>query len=409
MNKRLFIVTGDHSGDQHGARVVRALRQADPALEIAAVGGHNLEAAGAQLIEDQSKMGRVGFGAFTGAPYHYFLGRKILKFLSVFQPAAVLLIDYGGFNLWLAGELKKRNIPVYYFIPPQVWASRKGRLKKIQATVRRVFCIFPFEEALYQEHGIPVTFVGHPLVGQLPPPVDRAAFCAEHGLDPKKKIIALLPGSRRLEIEYLLKPIMQALPKIVAQAHTQVQFVMAQSGSLPPAWLAQQIAKATQGSKIPVTQISGQTHALLSVADVGIIKSGTATLEAALYHLPMVIIYKVQPFVYEIGRRLCYLPCLGLPNILTDVKHPPVPELLQQDLTPEQLANEISYLLRSESSQSQRQRRAFAQIEALLGGKEDTRTQAAERVAQGLLTELFEDRTPVSEPQAQSTESVVTP
>lgn len=392
--KRLFIIAGDHSGDIHGANVVRALQRLDSSMHIAAVGGEEIRSTGAYLLADQSAMGRVGFGAITGAPYHYFLGRKILKFLQEFKPDGVLLIDYGGFNLWMAGQLKKRGYKVYYFIPPQVWASRKGRIKKIKETCRRVFCIFPFEEPLYQEAGVPVTFVGHPLAGQLPPPVSRESFCAQNGLDPGRKIIAVLPGSRKSEIGFMLRPVLASLPRL-ARAYRQAntdealpQFVIARAGSLSHEYLTscldqERRALGTLAESGGVSVLDKQTHSLLSVADAAIVKSGTSTLEAALYHTPMVIIYKVHNFVYRIGRKLCYLPVMGLPNILTDMTRPPVPELLQEDLTSENIANTLLPLLDEDSSQRQKQMKAFHSIQQTLGAY-----QAAEKVAAELIREL---------------------
>lgn len=381
--KRLFIVTGDHSGDQHAGKVVTALKAIDPNIHVAAVGGKSLQEAGAYLLSDQSQMGRVGFGAFTGAPYHFFLGRKILGFLKDFQPDGVLLIDYGGFNLWMAGMLRKQGYRVFYFIPPQVWASRKGRLKKIKATVNRVFCIFPFEQELYEAMGIPVTFVGHPLAGQLPPPANRKEFCEANGLPVDGKLVALLPGSRKSEIQFLLEPILASVPKIAQGVRDAggepVHFVMAKAGSLNQAWFDERWQKLRDVLKgIPVTMVEGQTHSLLSVADAAVVKSGTATLETALYQTPMVIVYKVQKLVYEIGRRLVYLPCLGLPNILTDVNNPPVPELLQDDFTAENIAHGIIPLLDSLSPETKRQRHAFEIIRQALGSHHATDKVASE-------------------------------
>lgn len=215
--RRLFIITGDYSGDVHAASVVRALRQINPETQVAAVGGANLKALGVELVSDQSIMGRLGLSSLFSAPEHWLLGRKILKYLDTFRPDAVLLIDYGMFNLWMAGQLKKRGIKVFYFIPPQVWASRKGRIRRIKAHVDHVFCIFPFEETLYRSQGIPVTYVGHPLAGQLPPRVDRALFCREHGLDPARPIVGLLPGSRKGEVASLMSPMVQSVMAIREQ------------------------------------------------------------------------------------------------------------------------------------------------------------------------------------------------
>jgi len=363
--KRLFLLTGDYSGDMHAANVVKALRALQPDIKLAAVGGQHLQAEGVELISDQSKMGRVGFGSVLGAPYHYFLGRRILDFLAGFKPDAVLLIDYGVFNLYMAQQLKKRGIKVFYFIPPQVWATRRGRIKKIKKFVDHVFCIFPFEEKLYQSHGVPVTYVGHPLVGQLPPPVNRENFCRDNGLKTTVPIVGLFPGSRKMEIDYLLKSIIHSIPLIQREA-PHAEFVLAKAGSLDNDFFQKRLNEALQGiphyQRPKVTVVENQNHALLSIADVTVLASGTVTLEAALYRTPMVIIYKLHPIVYQIAIRLVYLPCMGLPNILTDMKHPIVPELWQDEANPQAIANNVKPLFDATTPQWIRQKSGFDQI-----------------------------------------------
>jgi lipid-A-disaccharide synthase len=368
--KRLFIITGDYSGDVHAARVVDALKEREPKLELAAVGGENLRSRGVQLLSDQSKMGRMGAGSFLGAPYHYMLGKRILRFLKEFKPDAVLLIDYGGFNLWMAGQLKGMGLKVLYFIPPQVWASRRGRLKSIRKNVDHVFCIFPFEKALYEAENIPVTYVGHPLIGELPPASDRDAFCARHGLDANKPILGIFPGSRKMEIDYLLKELIATLPRLHKE-RPDVQFVLAKAASLAPDYFQKRLAEAWEQAGFPEARtqerptlhvVENENHAVLSVSDVLIAKSGTTTLEAALYGTPMAIIYKGHPLIYPLAVWICYLPCIGLPNILTDMKNPPVPELWQGKVNPAQLTETLLPLLNRHSDAFQRQQTAFETI-----------------------------------------------
>jgi lipid-A-disaccharide synthase len=385
--KRLFILTGDYSGDVHAANVVKELRRLQPDIEIAAVGGPNLQALeGVQLISDQSGMGRVGFGSVLGAPYHYFLGKKIIRFLDTFHPDAVLLIDYGGFNLLMAKTLKAKGWKVLYFIPPQVWASRKGRINRIKVSVDHVFCIFPFEEAIYREQQIPVTYVGHPLVGQLPPPEKREAFCQRHGLNPEKSIIGLLPGSRKVEIDYLLKEMVGSSPKILRKC-PDAEFVIAKAASLGQKYFDQKFQQAVrhlpQRERKTIRIVNGENHAVLSVSDAVIAASGTVTLEAALYNTPMVITYKLNPIIWAIGSRMMYLPCIGLPNILLDPNNPGIPECLQDKATPNDLAEALLPLLDRKSPEARRQMEGFAQIRRMLsqGG-------AAANVAKGILREI---------------------
>jgi lipid-A-disaccharide synthase len=388
--KRLFIITGDYSGDVHAANVVKALRQRQPDIEIAAVGGRNLQAQGVPLVSDQSQMGRMGLGVVLGGPYHYFLGKKVLKFLKDFHPDAVLLIDYGVFNLWMAKQLKRMGIKVLYFIPPQVWASRKGRLQKIKASVDHVFCIFPFEEPLYQAHGIPVTYVGHPLIGQLPPSADKVAFCQAHGLDPEKPIVGVFPGSRKMEIDYLLDAIVGSMAKI-REAKSDVQFVLAKAASLKPDYFNQKLQKALAIfpalQTMPLTVLENENHAVLSVSDALIAKSGTTTLEAALYRTPMVIMYKGHPFMYWIALQLCYLPCIGLPNILTDMQNPIVKELWQDAVNPTEIAAHVLPLLNPQSAEYQRQQQGFEKIHQLFSVG-DAPSNVADRILDILHVEM---------------------
>lgn len=381
---RLFIITGDFSGDIHAGKVVEALRQSQPDIKLAAVGGMHLKALGVNLISDQSRMGQIGFGSFLGAPYHALLGRRILHFLKQFRPQAVLLIDYGVFNLYMAALIKKLGIKIFYFIPPQVWATRRGRIKKIKAHVDHVFCIFPFEEELYRAHGIPVTYVGHPLVGELPAPANREAFCQEHGLSPEQPIVGLFPGSRKLEINYLLPEIIGSLPRIL-EHHPDTQFVLAKASSLEDSFFIQRFERANQclpAEKKPrVHLITGQNHAILSVSDLIIAASGTVTLEAALYKTPMVIMYKLFPLVYQVAIRIAYLPCIGLPNILTDMHNPIVPELWQDKANPQTISETVRPLFDRQSVEVQKALRGFEQIQLDLNVGN-----AAANVAEGILT-----------------------
>ena len=386
MPKRLFIITGDPSGDVHAAHVVKELRRLQPDLEIEAVGGIQLEALGVPLLSDQRKLGKIGMGAFASIPYHYFLAQKILKHLKRFQPDAVLLIDYGGFNLRMATRLKAQGLKVLYFIPPQVWASRKGRLRTIKAAVDQVFCIFPFEEAIYQEQGIPVTYVGHPLIGQLPPPEKREAFCHRHGLNPEKTLIGLLPGSRKAEINWLIQDIIGTIP-LIHQQIPDAEFVIAKASGLPQDYYDQKFQEAIhrfpQIERKMIRIVDGENHAVLSVADAVIAASGTVTLEAALYNTPMVITYRVHPLLWAIGKYLLYLPCFGLPNILTDPYHPIVPEQFQDEATSQNLANALLPLLNHQSEEAKRQLEGFAKIRQSLsqGG-------TATNVAKGILQQM---------------------
>ena len=203
--KKLFIITGELSGDRHAADVVRELKRINPDIEIEAVGGQNLKEAGAKLYCDHSKMSAVGFN-FKIIYNHLMLGKKIAEYLKdEFKPDMVLMVDYGGFNLNLSKVLSKYNIKIYYYIPPQIWASRKWRLNTVKKCISKVLTIFPFEKAMYEKIGVDVEFVGHPLLAEIPEKKDKTSFYVENNLDKTKRLISIFPGSRVFEIKNLLE------------------------------------------------------------------------------------------------------------------------------------------------------------------------------------------------------------
>ncbi|MBX2860852.1 MAG: lipid-A-disaccharide synthase [Vampirovibrio sp.] len=376
---KIFIMTGDPSADLHAAHVAEALRHQNPSIQLEGIGGPHLEKVGVPLFETHEQMSRVGLDAWLSIPYHVGLGKRVLDYLETWQPNAVLMIDYGGFHLHMAGYLKKRGIRVFYYIPPQVWASRRERIGRIQQSVDHVFCIFPFEEALYKDHGVAVTYVGHPLTSHLPPPVDRNEFCKKHGLDPARKILAVLPGSRRAEVRHLAKPLIHAIQRIQT-ADPSVQCVVAQAASLKDQWFHQKMAGDLPAS---VIVLKDETRPILSVADAAVVASGTATLETAMYGTPMVIVYKLQPFVLEFGLKFCYLPCIGLPNILIDPHHPVAPELLHRHATPENISRKALTMLDPSAPETKKAKAAFAELHKVLDAYP-----TAEKVAGGILALL---------------------
>lgn len=203
--KKLFIITGEYSGDIHASHVVKALKAMTPDILIEGVGGENLRNAGVKLFSDQKKMGAVGLTPKIVLD-HFTLGKRIVDYLvKDFKPDAVLLIDYGVFNLNISKFLKKAGIKVFYYIPPQVWASRKWRINTIKKNIDEVLCIFPFEKDMYESYGIKTHYCGHPLVSQLAPKADKNDFFEKHGLDKNKKLVSIFPGSRIFELKNLMK------------------------------------------------------------------------------------------------------------------------------------------------------------------------------------------------------------
>lgn len=390
MSGRVFLLAGDYSGDIHAAAVVRALRAGRPSLQVSAVGGEHLEQEGVELVSNQSKMGKFGLGSLLAAPEHWFLGKKILKHVLDWKPDVILLIDYGMFNLYMAKQfkrsviLKEAGLQVFYFIPPQVWVSRRHRIKAIQAYIDHVFCIFPFEKPLYESYAIPVTYVGHPLARELPPADSRRDFCQRHQLNAERPVLGVFPGSRVSEINFLLDD-MIATASLLQQEKPDIQIVLAKAGSIDGQFLNDKLLAAFQRHQIDHQQfnlvvVEQQNHALLSVADVALLASGTVSLEAALYGTPMVIAYRLQPWVYAIAMRITYLKRAGLPNILTDIENPPVTEVLQNDLNPQNLFHALKPLFDSSSPAYQKQVKAFEEIKTLLSADRSAAEQVAEHI-----------------------------
>ena len=342
--KTLLVLTGDHSADGHAAAFIAALREARPgAWRIAGVGGEAMRATGIELIADHSNMNVIGPGGVVRAvPSHWQLAKQILAWVDAHKPAVAVVIDYGVFHLWLAPKLRARGVKVLYFIPPQIWGSRPWRLKKLRRAADEVLCILPFEEAYYRSKGIPATFVGNPLVARLPAPVSKEQFAARHGLDPTKTLIGLFPGSRRMEIHYLLAEQVGAARLLEQRFPGRFQFVMSKAKNLKRDFFTEAFARAG-GNELPSLKALEENHDLLSASDLALVKSGTVTLEATLYRTPMVVMYRGAYYVYLLARLLMTVKHISLPNNLAGRRL--VPELWQNDVNAQRIAEETEKLL----------------------------------------------------------------
>jgi len=341
MQQKIFIITGEHSGDIHASKVVEELRKSCPAdaeLIIEGIGGENLKNAGVKLFSDQKKMSAVGF-SFKMLFDHLNLGARLVNYLkNDYKPDLVLLVDYGAFNLNIAKVLKKnnKNIKIYYYIPPQVWASRKWRINVIKKFVDKVLCIFPFEKTMYEENGIDVHYCGHPLVLQLPEPANRDEFFEKHGLDKSKRLVSIFPGSRVFELKRLMKIFIKAA-EILKKVHPDVQFLISHAPNLADDVFNQFLDK----SEFKV--IKGENHAMLSVSDALILASGTVALEASIYKTPMIIAYSGPTLIYLIYLLVRCIDKVSLPNIIANKDI--VPELIQSKAKPDLIAYNIEKLL----------------------------------------------------------------
>ena len=334
--KKIFIVTGEHSGDMHAANVAKHLFELLPDVQIEAIGGKNLKDLGIKLFSDHSKMSAMGLSPKI-IWNHLRLGINLVNYLkNEFKPDLVLLIDYGVFNLKIAKHLKKAGIKTNYYIPPQVWASRKWRIHTIKKYIDRVFCIFPFEKEMYESYGIKTTYCGHPLISQLAEPADKKVFFENHGLDINKKLVAVFPGSRTFELKNLMSLFLSAA-KILKKMHPDLQFVFSQAPNLSD----EVYNKYFKNSDFKL--IKGENQALLSVSDALILASGTVALEAALYNTPMIIAYRGPLLFYLIYLIVRCIKRVSLPNIIANKDI--LPEIIELKAKPDFIAYNVEKLL----------------------------------------------------------------
>jgi len=339
MKKKLFIITGEYSGDKHAADVVREIWNLNPDIEIEAVGGENLEKEGVKIYCGHSKMAAMGFNLKI-IMTHLQLGEQIaLHLKDEFKPDMVLMIDYGGFNLNLSKVISKYGIKIYYYIPPQVWASRKWRLGTIKQNIQKVLTIFPFEKAMYEEMGIDAEFVGHPLLAELPKKADRNKVMEENGLDKTRRLVSIFPGSRKFEIKNLLPLFLQSA-QIIKKYNPDIQFALAQAPNIKDSWINPVQEKY---SDLNIKVLKNKNYDLLAASDALILASGTVALEAALYQTPMIISYKGPWFLYFVYLTVRSIKRVCLPNIIMDKDI--VPELLQLKAKPKLIADNINKIL----------------------------------------------------------------
>lgn len=347
------------SGDLYAGALTRELRRLDPALQIAGLGGPRFEAAGGRLVADYRGIAVTGLTeALAKIPESLGTLRKLIDFARSERPDALVVIDSPDFNFRLAPRVKRLGVPVVYYVSPQIWAWRKGRLNAIRQFADRVLVIFPFEESIYRAGGVPVEFVGHPLVELTTVTAPREAFLRTHGLSPAVPTVALLPGSRHNEVSRILPDLLAAAPLIRAQV-PDAQFVIARAPHLDDHLFAG--ARDLAGCVV----VNGDTDTVLASADLALTASGTATVQTALHDTPMVIVYRVSPLTYQLGRRLVNVPAIGMVNLIAGEAI--VPELIQHEFTPRSVAREAIALL-TDRERAARVRAGLARVREQLGG-----------------------------------------
>lgn len=356
---KIMISAGEASGDVHAGALARELKKIDPTVEIFGMGGEHLREAGGEVLFDIKDHGVMGVvEVISNLPKLFQLRNDFERLMEERRPDCFVSIDYPDFNMRLAKIAKAKGIPVVSFISPSAWAWRKGRAKKVGQLVDKVAAIFPFEYDVYHAAGADTEFVGHPLVDIVKPVLTVAEAEAKAGKRAGHPLVLLMPGSRLQEIKKML-PDMLAAAKLMAAKRPELDFAMPKAGTIPLALLEAELKKAN----LPVKIFEGNNYDVMGVADVALASSGTVTLEAALCGLPCVICYRLSPLTAFIGRLVVNIPNIGLPNIVVGRRI--MPELLQEEMTPANMAGAVLHLL--EPAEAQRVRQDIEEVKKRLG------------------------------------------
>lgn len=357
---RILIVAGEASGDLHGANLARALQELDPTVQLVGVGGAAMKAAGVRLVEGFGHldvMGIVGFSALRAIIRRFAAMRRLLRSE---RWSAVVFIDNPGLNLRYAYFAKSAGLRVIYYIAPQIWAWRPGRMKYIQQRVDHVMVILPFEAELYRKVDLPCTFVGHPLLDAVAPRYDQTQLRVRFGLRPTGRVIALLPGSRSAEVRLHLPILLEAAERLRGD-DPNIQFLMAQASTIAD----HLIQPLLQKSSAPVTVVAEQASEVMAAADLIFVASGTATLQAAVVGTPMVLLYQAHSWLtYRLARLLIRVPWIGLVNLVAG--RTVVPELIQHEATGASVYDEARKLL-DDPAAYEEMKRSLRAVKASLG------------------------------------------
>ncbi|MBI3355681.1 MAG: lipid-A-disaccharide synthase [Nitrospirae bacterium] len=339
---RILIITGEASGDLHGANLARALKAHDPQVSLSGIGGAAMEAAGVRLVREMGRfdvIGMVGPLAFAAIIQRFFAMRRLFRAESW---DAVVFIDHPGLNLRYAYFAKAAGLRVFYYIAPQIWAWRPGRIYWIKKRVDHVLVILPFEKAIYDEAGIRCTFVGHPILDVVAPHYDPKSLRTRFGLAPEGRVIALLPGSRTREVRVLLPILLDAAEKL-AHREPETKFILAQASTIQDNLLQPLLRQ----SAVPVTVVKEQASEVMAVSDLVLVASGTATLQAAVVGTPMVLFYQTTALNFWIASFFIRVKWIGLVNLVAG--RSVVPELIQREATGQRLYEEALRILEDRS------------------------------------------------------------
>jgi len=341
--KRILIIAGEASSDMHAADLVREIHSLDKNVSFFGLGGNKMKEAGVDLHENIVRLAFIGPG---GLFKHYFKLRKILNSLRTHlrqnPPDLAILIDYAEFNLRVAKELKSLGVPVVYYVSPQVWAWGRWRIKTIQRLVNKMLVFFRFEETLYKDHGVDVSFVGHPLLDTVKATVAKDDMAKKLGIEKGTRIVGLLPGSRQSEIKNILPIMLESAKLLLKRSKTKIKFVLPLAATVDK----HSVKDLVEKSGIGVIIVENEAYNVIAICDCAMVASGTATLETALLNVPMAIIYKANFLTYILTKNVIKLPYIGLVNVISG-RHL-VPEFLQYDASPKKIADYMDRLLTDE-------------------------------------------------------------
>lgn len=372
--KEILIIAGETSGDLHGSNLVKAIKNLSSEFTFFGIGGDRMKNAGVEIIYHINSLAFMGFlEVVKHLPYFKKVKKQILKIVRERNPAAVILIDYPGFNLNIAKELHKQNRKIFYYISPQIWAWGKGRIELIQKTINRMVVVFPFEEKIYREAGVNVSFVGHPLLDVIENYnfIDKKEFFNKYSFNSNKKLLTIFPGSRKQELIKILPAVTEAALKLKKEFDMNVAVAGLSS-------IDREFYERFLGDDIKL--VVDMNYELMKYADIGIIKSGTSTLEAALFQLPFVVVYKISYISYLISKNLIEIDKISLANIIAEEKI--VTELIQNDCIPQRIYTEIKDLLIN-PEKSELLKQNLSKIKKLLGD-----SGASDRAAKVILSEI---------------------
>jgi len=359
--RHLFFVCGEASGDLHAGTLAKKILEIDHGIRISGVGGDILRAAGANIFSDIKDLGVMGlFDVLRKLPRFLALKDLVINKIREEKPDAVILVDFSGFNLRLAKEIN-RSVPVIYYVSPQVWASRPGRIKTIKDYVDRMVVLFKFEEEFYERRGVRAAFTGHPLLDIVKPSLEKDEFMRRFDLHANKTTLVLLPGSRKQEVERIL-PIMLESCRHIIKGVKNAQLVIAKSSQVE----LDAYDRIVEEKNIDLTIIEGKTYDCLNIADFCLVASGTATLETAIMQKPMAVIYRMNPLNYFLYRPQVKLPYIGMVNIVAGKKI--VPEFIQFQAKPKEISREVLRIL-GDAAERERIKKDLALVKSQLGEK----------------------------------------